>query len=421
MDTVIKPQNFAERVIWYTIILTYPLYFLGLIFPVNATLPWLLLINVGTRAWNQSDRTPVDKRVHIPMIVWLWLCSAVIVLIAMLIGLTEFNYDIRQFIRSTFQWGWGWALFPICFTLGSCLQIRPQIIYRAVCNLCGQSIFMIGVGILAFATKIPDVLYISPLGQVLQNGPYYAVRLYMLEVDSGSRVLRFCLFAPWAPALGFAACIYFLLALQESNKFWKGLGLVGATVMISASVARGAFVSLPVVLLSVWAWGTWNRAYLQLVVGFLIFWICLFSFTASQAFEGAIDTFVSARKGSSELRATLQRVALDRWIEAPIWGHGKQVVGPKVLKSMPLGSHHTWFGLLFSHGIVGFIAIFISSVATLIVLAMKAQANRADRVALGIMLLLLLTSMGENIDGLVYLVWPALVLVGQSLSLRTDS
>jgi hypothetical protein len=239
------------------------------------------------------------------------------------------------------------------------------------------------------------------------------VRLYVIDVDSGG--LRFTLFAPWAPALGLVACIYFLLVLQETDRRWKTIGIVGATAMILASLSRGSFIFLPAAMLLIWVWVQANRAYLQLVVGFLLFWATLFSFMVMQAFENAIDGFVGARKSSSQLREVIQRVSLDRWAEAPIWGHGKQIPGPKVLKGMPLGSHHTWVGLLFSHGVVGFAAVLIAVVTTLVMLAIRAKADRLARVALAIMLVVLFTSMGESMEKLAYLFWPALVLVGMAL------
>ncbi len=414
MDAAIKPQTTAERVIWYTIVLSYPMYFLGLVFPVNTTLPWLLLINVGMRFWQQSDRTPPDDRVRILPIVGVWVIAMLTVLVALLVGLTDFNNDIREIIRSSLNWCREWALYPICLTLGSCLRIRPQVIYRAVCNLCAQSLVMIGIGVAAFALKLPDLIYNSPIERLTQNGElFYEVRLYLIDVDSGG--VRFTLFAPWAPALGLVACIYFLLALQESDRRWKTIGMVGATAMILASLSRGAFLFLPATMLLIWVWVSANRAYLQLVLSALLFWATLFSFTVMQAWENAIGGFIGARKSSSQLREVIQRLSLDRAAEAPIWGHGKEIPGPQVLKKMLLGSHHTWIGLLFKHGIVGFAAVLIAVVTTLVMLALRAKADRLARVALAIMLVVLFTSMGESMEKLAYLFWPALVLVGMAL------
>jgi O-Antigen ligase len=420
MDHAIKPQNVAERVIWYTIVLSYPLYLLGLVFPVNTTLPWLLLINVGTRFWQQSDRTPLADRVRIPAIVWVWVIATLTLLLAMLTGLMDFGYDQKELIRSSLSWCRDWALYPICFTLGSCLRVRPQIVYRAVCHLCAQSIVALGIGVAAFVAKVPELIYNSPIERLTQNGKlFYEVRLYVVDVDSSG--VRFTLFAPWAPALGLVACVYLLLALQEAHKGWRTIGIVGATAMLLGSVSRAAFIFLPVSIVLIWVWVAANRAYLQLVVGFLLFWLGLLSFQVTQALELAIEGFIGARKSSSQLREVIQRMSLERWAEAPIWGHGKEMPGPKVLKGMPLGSHHTWVGLLFNQGVVGFTAILVASASTVILLAMQAKVDRLARVALAIMLVLIFTSMGESMEKLAYLIWPALVVVGMAFRPQTES
>jgi hypothetical protein len=413
-STRTRPQNWPEWLIWGAIVLSYPLYFLGLVFPVNTTLPWLLLIPATLRLWHQSDRTPAADRVTISPLVWMWLVATLVVLLALFVGLTDFNYDRNELIRSTMNWMRDWALFPICLFLGNSLAIRPAVIYRAVCYVCIQSVPMIFIGYAAYLAKLPDLLYNSPIERLTQNGKlFYEVRLYLVDIDS--ETLRFTLFAPWAPALGLVSGVYFLLALQESDKIWRTLGLIGAVAMLLASVSRGAVLFLPITLLLVWVWVSANRAYLQLAIGSITIMIATFSFTAMNAIETAIDGFKGARKSSSALREVLQRVALDRFTEAPIWGHGKQIAGPQILKKMPLGSHHTWIGLLFSHGLVGFTAILVATISTIVILALNAKQRPIARVALGIMLIIGFTSMGENMEKLAYLVWPALVLVGIAL------
>jgi len=44
LATVIKPQNLEEKVVWYYIIGTYGLYFLGAQFVVAPVMAWLLVL-----------------------------------------------------------------------------------------------------------------------------------------------------------------------------------------------------------------------------------------------------------------------------------------------------------------------------------------------------------------------------------------
>jgi hypothetical protein len=416
MDNNIKlcqaqPKTVAEWIITSSILLSYPIYFTGLMFPVNTMLPWLLLVNVGVKFWQQSDQTSHTDRRRLHLVVWLWIIAVVTILVALLIGLTDFNYDTREIVRSLWNWSREWALYPLCLTLGCCLNVRPQVIYRAVCQLCAQSLVMLAVCGVSAQLKLPGLLYNSPIERITQNGKlFYEVRLYLLDPDSGG--LRFNLFAPWPPALGLLACIYFLMALQESHRGWKIVGMIGSIAMLVASVSRGALLFLPSAMLLTWIWTSWNRVYLQLGGGAATFVLGLLSYQVSQLLEIGVDRFVSARKSSSQLRDILQRLALERWAEAPIWGHGKQIAGPALLKGMPLGSHHTWIGLLFSHGIVGCLAVLVAMGMTLLVVMIQARRDRLAKTALAILLVIIFTSFGENIEKLAYLVWPALVLIG---------
>jgi hypothetical protein len=72
----------------------------------------------------------------------------------------------------------------------------------------------------------------------------------------------------------------------------------------------------------------------------------------------------------------------------------------------------TWVGLLFSHGVVGFGAIFVAVGLTLVLLAIEARRDQLARVAFAIFLVVLFTSFGDSMEKLAYLFWPAIVLIG---------
>jgi hypothetical protein len=113
------------------------------------------------------------------------------------------------------------------------------------------------------------------------------------------------------------------------------------------------------------------------------------------------------------VRETLGRIAVDRWqSEAPIWGHGTVERGPHVAEFMPIGSHHTWFGLLFVKGIVGFTALAIPFLCSLIDLVIKSQTSATARVGLSMVCILFLYTFGENLEILAYLYWLALIMMG---------
>jgi hypothetical protein len=84
--------------------------------------------------------------------------------------------------------------------------------------------------------------------------------------------------------------------------------------------------------------------------------------------------FKEARAESTRVRQTLKEIAGYRWkTEAPIWGHGVVEPGPHLVEYMPIGSHHTWYGLLFVKGIVGLFALAVPMALSFLVLLFKAQ------------------------------------------------
>jgi len=129
-----------------------------------------------------------------------------------------------------------------------------------------------------------------------------------------------------------------------------------------------------------------------------------------------VHGFLGARADSSRVRATLGRIAVQRWQnEAPVWGHGTVERGPHLVEYMPIGSHHTWFGLLFVKGIVGAAALALPMLWTLLALLPQASRSPAGRTALSLLLLMFLYTFAENLEILAYLIWPAMVVIGMAL------
>ena len=125
------------------------------------------------------------------------------------------------------------------------------------------------------------------------------------------------------------------------------------------------------------------------------------------------DSFSSARAGSSKVRELLKEIGLDRWQkEAPIWGHGEIEPGPKIVEHMPIGSHHTWVGLLFTKGLVGLLALAVPLLWSFIDLLIKAQKSKAASAGLSVVLVLFVFTFAENIEILTYLYWPGLLIMG---------
>lgn len=116
------------------------------------------------------------------------------------------------------------------------------------------------------------------------------------------------------------------------------------------------------------------------------------------------------------MRETLQRIAADRWeTDAFWWGHATVRPGPHLVEYMPIGSHHTWWGLLFIKGLAGFVAFLVPFALHVLIVVLDAVRHPRGRLPLGLMMTFTMMTFGENIEIQLYLLWPALVALGLHL------
>lgn len=405
----IRPENFEERVIWYSITWTFPIYLIGGLYILAPAMGWLMLLYLAKKLWSQHIGEHTGQKIVIPFGVWIWTLSMLVMLIALWMGHMDWQLGTATTIKSSIGWAKGWALMAI-FPLIGCLHIRPEIIYRATSIVCLQTLAIFPFLLLAFLVRLPQELYISPLSIVGGPGPeYFRVSLYSITPEGG---VRWFLFAPWAPALGFVASIYLLFSLQQKGR-WKLIGLIGSLLMIIICKSRLALATAIIVPISLYFLSNLFKLSTIIQGAFASLAAGLFAPSILYYIELLKDGFRSARADSSRVREALGRIAVDRWqSEASVWGHGVVERGPHLVEYMPIGSHHSWYGLLFVKGAVGFAALAIGLVYSIIELILKSQKNPTAATGLGVVIILFLYTFGENLEILAYLFWPGLVIVG---------
>lgn len=123
----------------------------------------------------------------------------------------------------------------------------------------------------------------------------------------------------------------------------------------------------------------------------------------------AVQNLKSARADSTGVGETLQRIANERWqSDAVLFGHGTVQPCAHLVEYMPIGSHHTWYGLLFVNGITGFVAFLVPFAFHFGVVITDAVRSACGRLPVGLLLL----TFGENTEIEAYLLWPALLILG---------
>ncbi|MGD8913122.1 MAG: O-antigen ligase domain-containing protein [Candidatus Thiodiazotropha sp.] len=402
----LSPQTREERIVWHTLRATYLFFALGALYLVAPVLGWTLLLMLLLRLWRGELSLAA-----IPTALWVWLAGMGVMLIALVVGHLNFELGLGKIIKSSIGWAKGWALLAI-FPLLGFLKIRPEIIYRASAHVCLHTLLLLPLFIGAWKLGLPQTLYVSPLKAVGGPGPeFFAVSLY--EIDPGSGLPRWRLFTPWAPALGFLANIFFIFALQERDRRWRWIAICGSLAMVIMSASRLALLSLLLVWLSTWficRLRSHNSPFLiaaGLAAGGMV------AVPLLELFDRLWQGFRSARADSTRVREALGRIALERWqSEAPWWGHGILERGPHLVEFMLIGSHHSWYGLLFVKGAIGLLGLAIPLFFSLLQLAWWGARLPLARVSLAMVLLLFLYTFGENLEILAYLIWPALLVMG---------
>lgn len=409
----IQPQNVPEKVIWWAIANTYVIWVFGGLYVVGSVLCWVLFAFLLIKVLAQTKDTPPEEKISIPWSIWVWIAGMLAMEVALIAGHMDYNLPTGLIIKSSIGWAKGWAALAL-YPLAGCLKIRPQIIYRAVCVVGFHTLIITPFLLLTPSLHLPQILYVSPLKAV--GGPgneFFDVPLY--EIDGSTGDLRWRLFTPWGPALGFVGNVNFMLALQEKNQRWRWFGLIGSILMCFVCKSRMAQVCIVAIPLLTTVLSGLTRPMILIGLGIASYFGGIFSPSIILAFNNFWDGFKAARAGSTRVRMALKRIAVYRWhTEAPIWGHGVVEDGPHLVEHMPIGSHHTWAGVLFVKGIVGFIALAIPMGVSFVDLLIKSlDPNRpAAKVGLSILMILFLYTFGENLEILVYLYWQGLIVMG---------
>ncbi len=365
------------------------------------------------RVYLKSDDVSTRAVPTIPGGVWVWIGGMLVMLLALEVGHMNQDLGLGQTIKSTIGWAKGWALLALFPLIGACMNIRVETIIRSAGWVALGTLLLTPVFMAAPMVGLPQVLFVSPLKLVGGPGPeFFAVQLYSIEPTDGSTRLRY--FTPWSPAAGMIGNMYLIFALSDKRKFWKWMGVLSALAMIWTSKSRLALAAAmfiwPVVIAvgetkrpAMWFAATLGLLMLTPMAQGILDWV-----------DATLNSVKSMRADSTRVRELLGDIAIERWWnEAPIWGHGVVERGPHAVEYMPIGSHHTWFGLLFVKGAVGAIALAIPLVWSMFEFALLAVTrSKAGRIAFGMVLLMSFYSIGENLEILAYLIWPGLTVMG---------
>jgi hypothetical protein len=398
-------RSIEEKLLYYTLLLTWVWYFLGAMYVVPPVVGWGLAGVWFARVIRGDQTRPL------PTLVMVWMASMLVMEGALIVGHLNWNLGIPLLIKSSVGWIKGWALFAVFTLIGGCMRVRAEVMAKASALLAFQTLCLIPIFIAAPYMGIPGTLYSSPLMALGGPGPeYFEVQIYGSGFDGGTR-WRF--FAPWAPAAAVAFGILAPIILRYRSVVLSLLGSLTVVLVVTMSKSRLGLISIPCSLL-------FTAAISRAVVPRVLFTLAalavmcgLLGDPLTSFLNNQRESLAQMRADSSYVRDILGRIAIYRWqTEAPFFGHGVVETGPPIVESMPIGSHHSWYGLLFVKGAVGFIALLVPLLFSFAVISVRAQKSRNARTALAVLIFFAFSTMTENVEMLAYLTWPGFVMLG---------
>jgi len=401
--------NIEESIISKSIIYTFAFYLMGALYLVAPIVGWSLLGMVILR-WAMNQ--PLANAQNSYWVVWTWIICALMLEFSLILGHMNFDLGLGKIIKSTIGWAKGWALLSVFLVLGYCLNIRYQLICRAACVIGLIALLITPFLVAAYLLGLPDFLYVSPLKILGGAGDeFFTVILY--EIDPGNGSPRWRFFAPWAPAVGLVANLYFLCAWFEKNQKWRVIGLLGNALMIAMAASRMGMIVMLLVPIGVWGLSRLTLPWVMVCASIALLTLATFYEPILYALTDLVSDIKSARADSTRVREALGNIAVYRWQSEAYWfGHGVVESGSHLVEFMPIGSHHNWYGLLFVKGMVGLLSFLIPFVVTSCVLLIKAQYQVSSRLGLGMCLIVWFFSLSENVEALAYMTWPAWLMIG---------
>lgn len=410
---VLTSLPLVNSFIFYSIVGTYLFYILGLQALIGPAICW------GLGLYSLFQWSNNRLKLHSPILIWLF-CSIGLIA-SIIVSHAEFNLGISATIKSILiNWTRGWALFPMAFIAGA-LPFDVKRIYKATCILALISVILIPFFYLGSILHLPS--YVSPIYKIFKGSeePFRVIISSVTETGTVGDGFRFQLFAPWAPALGLIASLMFFLCQSCEQKTWKYIGMICSSIIVSVSGSRLGWVCTPLVFFVLFAAKNIRNPKLLFGCSACFLFVGIFGESILNQLLTWKQQLDDVRADSSLVRERLYDLGIFYWQHYGFWWGNAQLEdnGFKFTQGMRIGTHHTWVGLLYLRGLIGCLSIALAFASTIFYLTFKVfrfPKLQIFSTALSLFLVLLIYSIGENLDTLTYLIWPSLLVIGKSLN-----
>ncbi|MUG96101.1 O-antigen ligase domain-containing protein [Scytonema sp. UIC 10036] len=361
LQTNFKLNNlsFAERVLYWTIVLTPVWWLLGLqtlLYPTVATI--LLATNF--------DLDKLIKR-SIPLCNWAWLGMVLVALWTSIQGLSQIGFEVMKTIATLVTLFKGYFLIFSCLTLPFWHRIRVQVVTRAVAWMAACFLITLGIQLLILIAVGPQLPFLPPLARVIPGDKMsLMVGFAIIQPFFGIPLARTGLYTPDPPILGVCALLSFLISYSETDRRLRKFAMAGSLATLIISQSRLAWICFPLSFLIMNGFRSGLVRQSSLWATSFISFICgLVGMTLTELLTKPLETFNSARADSSKDREYVIDATIEAWKESPWIGWGiveRTVTWGNGAFELPLGTFSSYSQVLYLHGSIGFI-FFIAALA----------------------------------------------------------
>ncbi|WP_414620692.1 O-antigen ligase family protein [Calothrix sp. CCY 0018] len=354
--------SLAEKVIYWTIILTPLWWILGIQTILYPTVAAFLLV----------VRFKFDKIIKgsLPICNWAWLGMILVALWTNIIGLESIGFQILKTAATLFTLFKGYFLIFACLTLPFWHRIRVKVITRAVSWMSASYLVILTIQFLILFAIGPQKSFLPPLARLIPGDKLsLMIKFAVIQPFFGIPLPRTDLYTADPPILGVCALLCFFICLEESNRSLRKVSLIGCLAALLVSQSRLAWVCFPLVCSIIYCFrsGLARQAYLW-VISLLTLFAAVLSLSLKDLIALPLTTFNNARADSSKDREYVVNATIDAWKKSPFVGWGfmeKTVSWGNGAFEMPLGTFSSYAQVLYIHGIFGFIIFILALVSTL--------------------------------------------------------
>ncbi len=370
-------------------------------------------------------RIPARKYLTDWVVLSWWLVSvvqAVAVFFNWLDSPESLGFLVRQWFSFTTS---GW------FVLGSALAIGKYSRFDSkemVRNASILGLYIIFGGIIALLLYIitgvdSKLVVATPFGYLMPEQMsltkfFFTIRFYQFEELFGRDLPRLVLFYPWALVLSFAGVGILFMTIYENSKFWKYIGITGGLVAIFGSMGRMGVIAVGLSLvIYFWAKLRTPTKWATVIICSIVLLFALIFHEAYGVLDSTVQRIGASREGSTDARRLAYELTWAAIQKSPVIGYGwiGDIISEEI--PMPLGSHSTILGLLYTGGAVTFasfcLAVMITLFAFLKKLATSYDRKRLSAFCIFLALLLFTTTEGINyffISTLIIMFWLGMAL-----------